>query len=383
MDDIPRQLQLDDVRLRQLAGSGPGLADRIARGDVFLQSYDFLQVHGSTELQQDKFVAPATVLFCYAPDLSSPFAVAPLAILCASAAGDGEQVVLTPLDEDRWNAAKKLVDVADVHDAELRLHLARTHSMMVPFAMAMHRQLPKNHVVRELLLPHLRFMLFIEFMGWREGVKETSGVLIRSLGGRAEWSHRVTRSVHHDYTFRELGFESDLAARGMDSHAVDYPYRDDGRLLFQAIHRFVTRYIHHCYTSDDAVVADAQLQAFVTDAAAPDGGNVRGLLQGDKLTTRSELIDILSELIFMNGPLHSLCQYSLAAHLQYADVNPAFLRTHPLGPKVSTGANGTGDAAPTRAQTRDQVVLVHRTNIRYDTLGDYREFALGKRGEFS
>lgn len=373
LDDVPARLRLDDARFGAVMGAGQRLADRVARGDVFVQRYDALRVRAPGDLQPGRFVAPAQVLFCHAPEMDAPFSVAPVAIACAHDRADGEASVYTPCDRDRWRAARRVVGVADVHMNELCIHLARTHTMTVPFAMALRRTLPPSHPLHALLMPHLRFTPFIEFMAWRQGVRDTSGVLIRTLGGDARWSHDVARSQHHGHSFRELGFERDLAARGLDDHPVEYPYRDDGRLLAGAIARFVGGYLRACYPRDAAVRSDAALRAFFDDVASPESGNVRGLLAGARLTDVDELVDVVAQVLFTAGPMHALAHYAVAAHLQRVDENPAFLTGNPLRAPHDDAAG-----APGRRGAAGQFARVHGTYVRYDTLGDYARYPIGR-----
>ena len=335
-----------------------------------------MKVRSHKDLQPGKFVASGSVLFCHVPEKESPFEVIPVAIECPVQSADGVTTVSTPLDGARWRAAKKIIDVADVHDSELRLHLARTHSMLVPFAMALRSTLPASHALHELLLPHLRFNLFVDFLAWRQGVRDTGGILIRSLGGTSSWSQDVARSLHAESSFRELRFEPDLAARGLDKHPIEYPYRDDGRLLWQAIHGFLESYVQRTYRSTEALLNDRPLHAFLNEASSPEAGNVRGLLAGRRLETREELTQILTEILFVAGPLHALAHYSLAAHLQDVEENPAFLASNPLS---APGGGRTG--APDLEQSRHQFTRVYGTYCQYDCLGDYRRFALGRRPE--
>ncbi len=376
MDDVPPRLRLADADFAALVGRGETLAGRLARGDILVQTYDELRGMKPSDLQPGRFVAQGSALFCYAPELDAPFEVVPLAIECPVGRADGVTGVFTPRDGARWDAAKRLIDVADVHVAELCVHLARGHSMLAPFAIAMRRRLSKAHPLREFLLAHLRFNVFVDLFAWRQGVKETDGVLISTLAGRAEWSHAVAKTHHVGRAFRDLAFEADLRARGLDDHPVDYPYRDDGRLLYAAIGEWVRRWTGWAYPSDEAVRADAELRAFVADAESPEGGNLPGILEGDEVGSRDELAALLTELLFWAGPFHCMAHCSIAAHLQAVAENPAFLATNPVAARGGDAREATGPA-----REKGQFGRVYSTFARYDRLGDYGRFPLGRRPE--
>ncbi len=388
--DIPEKLRLGDELHGRILGGGSGysqranraptgatgcheLTQRVAHGQIFIVRYDHLRVTSQNDLQEGKFVAPARALFCYAPEMDAPFPVVPLAIECATGRADGETALITPLAEHRWRDAKRLVGVADINDAELCLHLARAHFMTVPFAIALRRNLPPAHPLYLFLMPHLRFDMFVERMAWLQGMGKTSGILVRSLAGRAQWSQDVARSLYYSLSFREQHFERDLVARGLDSHPVDYPYRDDGQLVWDAIKRFTGGYLRSIYPTDRAMTADEALAGFVREASDPQGGNVRGLLAGDRLETVDELIEILTQVIFVAGPLHAIAHFASAAQLQRTDENPAFLSANPLS------AFGETDPGPLRAMY--QYTRVMATNVRHDRLGDFSRYELGQMPE--
>ena len=223
LDALPPKLALDDATLSRLLGAPQTLAERLAAGDLYLLDLRALQVAGGTKAQTGKFVAPAVALFCHAPEMDAPFPVVPLAIACAIGDADGETAVLTPLDGERWKAARHILNVADVNYTELCLHLARAHLMTAPFTISLHRNLAKQHPIYQFLLPHMRFELFVSRMAWLQGMRDAKGILVRSLAGSARWSQQVARSFWEKNTFQDQHFLRDMAARGMDDAPFDYP----------------------------------------------------------------------------------------------------------------------------------------------------------------
>lgn len=369
LEDVSRKLRLSDAIVAELLGPGATLTERIARGDVFTVAYDELAVGAPDELQAGKWVAPVGALFCHAPGVEAPFPVVPLAIDCAPGRA-GSDTVVTPLAGERWSRAKAALGVADVNASELCVHLARAHFMTVPFAIALRRTVPSGHPLRRFLLPHLRFNLFVDRMAWQQGVRGSDGVLVKSLAGSASWSQRVAKSVHAGLSFRDQHFERDLEARGLADHPVEYPYRDDGRLLWGAIRRFAGAWVDATWARDEELGADEVLAAFIAELRDPAGGNVRGLLAGDRLESRDELAEILAQVIFVAGPLHALAHYGSAAQLQHVEDNPSWLVASPLA----------SDAAvrPRELAALAQWRRVVSTNCQYDRLGDFSRHALGR-----
>ncbi len=317
-------------------------------------------------------MAPVAALFCHAPEVDAPFAVVPLAIECPAGAANGETVVVTPLDGDRWKAARLLLNVADVNYSELCLHLARAHLMTTPFAVALHRRLDRRHPIYQFLLPHLRFEWFVSKMAWLQGIRTNQGFLVRSLAGSAHWSRQLAGELWRSQTFAEQHFLRDLAARQMDDAPIDYPYRDDGKLVWQAIAEFAEAYVALTYTDERALQDDAPLHAFLAEVESPDGGNVRGLLPAGKLSSRAELAEILTQVLFTAGPVHALLHFASAAKLQDMELHPAYLKANPMS---------SGQSALPGRQAIHQFTRVMGTNTRHDRLGQLGNYPLGRRSD--
>jgi len=368
LDELTAALRLDDALLARLLGPGTTLDERLARGDLFVASFDEVSTYSRDDLQADRYVAPVRALFCHAPEMTAPYPVVPLAIERPAGTPRSTAHVFTPLDAERWVRAKQLLGVADVNVSELCVHLARAHFMTVPFALALRRAFNHEHPLYRFLLPHLRFNLFVDRMAWLQGLRTKSGALVRSLAGTPAWCQRVAKSVHASHSFREQHFERDLEARGLSKPTFDYPYRDDGRLLWAALRRFAGSYMRVVYADDDAVLADAELQRFVADLVDVRSGNVRGLLAGERLDSRDELAEILTQVMFVAGPLHALAHYGSAAQLQRVDSQPSWLTADPF--------SHVGDVSPGEVRGLAQYHRVASTNLRYDRLGDFSRHPL-------
>lgn len=376
LDEIPAPLRLSDAVLLPLVGrtSAPGagagtdeLAARVAAGDIYLVDRRELAWRTPADLQPGRFVAATAVLLCHAPELDSRHSLVPLAIAAPRGSAGAPPEVFTPHVGAAWRAAKRMVEVADVHAAELTVHLARAHMMTVPFAVALRRSLPPQHPLVRILGPHLRFDPFLATMAFHQGVAGRTGALVRSLAGAPRWSQDVARTLHDRLSFRDQQLERDLVRRRMADAPIDYPWRDDGRLLHAAIAHLVAELVDDAYASDAALARDPHLRAFVDDVI--DRGGIRGLLAGTRLQTRDELVEIATQVLFVAGPLHALAHYGTARRLRHGAAEPAWLPGNPLAP---------GTAGPDARTTAAQVQRVLGTDIRGDRLGDFTGTALAE-----
>jgi arachidonate 15-lipoxygenase len=100
---------------------------------------------------------------------------------------------------------------------------------------------------------------------------------------------------------------------GAGSALVEYPYRDDGLQLWEALRRYVADYLGIYYASDADVAGDAEVQAWVAELASPAGGKIARIAPPGSI---AELVTILTRLVFTCGPQHSainFAQYDSAA----------------------------------------------------------------------
>ena len=78
-----------------------------------------------------------------------------------------------------------------------------------------------------------------------------------------------------------MSFPEDIKARGLHDTATlpQYPWRDDGILVWIAIHKFVGSYFEHFYPSDADVEQDSEIQV----QTLPDPASVRCVHHGRQL----------------------------------------------------------------------------------------------------
>jgi arachidonate 15-lipoxygenase len=97
--------------------------------------------------------------------------------------------------------------------------------------------------------------------------------------------------------------------RGVADAAVlpHYPFRDDGMLVWDALHKFISAYLKHFYPSDSDVESDNELQAWASELKAMEGGYVGGFPK--KIATLQEYIELITTILFQVGPYHSAVNF--------------------------------------------------------------------------
>ncbi|MBE9029281.1 lipoxygenase [filamentous cyanobacterium LEGE 11480] len=244
--------------------------------------------------------------------------LAPIAIQIGTAA---ESPVYTPFDQpEKWLFAKLCVQVADANHHEMDTHLCRTHFVMEPFAVATARQLADSHPLNLLLTPHLRFMLANNHLG-RERLINKKGPVDNLLAGTREESLALVKSAYKSWSIDQFAFPVDLKNRGMadTDRLPHYPYRDDGMLLWEALHEFVTDYLKHFYPTTSDLAQDAELQAWAKELSTRQvegGAEIKGM--PSTIDNLDKLAEIVTTIIFTCGPMHSAVNYTQYDYMAFS-----------------------------------------------------------------
>jgi len=288
-----------------------------------------------------------------------------------------------PLD---WLFAKLCVQIADGNHHEMNSHLCRTHFVMEPIAIGTARQLAENHPLSLLLSPHFRFMLTNNHLG-QQRLINPDGPVDELLAGTLGESMELVKDAYQGWNLRDFAFPKEIENRGMDKKddkgnlkLPHYPYRDDGMLVWRAIHTFVSDYLGHFYPAPVDIAQDTELQAWAKELSdQQNGGKVKGMPAN--FTTLEDLIEIVTTIIFICGPQHSAVNFAQYEYMTFvANMSLAAYRDIP---ELQSDANGViikevisdGDILkllPPYKRTADQLQsLFTLSAYRYDQLGYY------------
>ncbi|NJR50196.1 MAG: lipoxygenase [Leptolyngbyaceae cyanobacterium CSU_1_3] len=235
------------------------LEQAAAQNRLFSLEYPFLQF-APADLQVGRYVGSPRALF-----YQNSAGLEPLLIQLES----GGKIASPTGDADDWMRSKLFVQVADITQHELLTHLCFTHLAMEAFAIATPRQLPANHPFYRLLKPHFRFLLAINTRGNAILLGEGAAIDALMAPTRAA-SLALMNRAYRERTFSEYAYFTDLKDRGVEPEFLpDYPYRDDARLLWEAIAQYVTTYLQRYYEDDRAIQQDAYLQNWAAELGAP------------------------------------------------------------------------------------------------------------------
>lgn len=361
---LPTAYPGQDAALRtalERAQVAPRLA--LQQGRLYACDYGGLAGLEPGRFPVDKVVCAPLALFVRRPDEAQ---LRPVAIQCVQAPG---QPVFTPADGWAWQAAKLTVQVADGNHHEAVSHLGRTHLRVEPFVVATERQLDRHHPLFRLLRPHFEGTLFINNSA-HCALIAPRGTVDRLMSGSIEASRGAAVAGLQDLPFTRAGLPQDLADRDMEDPALDYPYRDDGRLLWAALERWVGACVQAAYPKAAALGRDAELQAWAAELASAEGGRVQGFPA--RIEDPAALTQLLTTLIFTASAQHAAVNFP-----QYGSMANA--SNYPLGLYAAPPTPGCTEAdflamLPPLDQGLIQLNLGYLLgNIHYTRLGRYAE----------
>ncbi|XP_057432688.1 linoleate 13S-lipoxygenase 2-1, chloroplastic-like [Lotus japonicus] len=267
----------------------------------------------------------------------------PLAIELTRPALDGKpqwKQVFTPAPHSTglwlWRLAKTHVLAHDSGYHELISHWLRTHCVIEPFVIATNRQLSIMHPIYKLLHPHLRYTMEINSLA-REVLINANGIIetsfftrkysmeLSSLAYDQLWQFDL-QSLPNDLIHRGMAIEDPNAPHGLKLTVEDYPFANDGLLLWDAIKQWVTDYVNHYYPSFDVIESDHELQSWWTEIRTVGHGDKYEEPWWPNLKTPKDLIDIVTTVAWVASAHHAATNFAQYAYGGYFPNRPTIAR---------------------------------------------------------
>ncbi|KAL1361853.1 hypothetical protein HN51_010172 [Arachis hypogaea] len=236
-----------------------------------------------------------------------------------------------------WRIAKAHVLAHDSGYHQLINHWLRTHCVTEPYVIATNRQLSIMHPIYKLLHPHFRYTLEINALA-REALINADGT-IESSFAPGKYAMEISSAVyHHDWRFDMESLPADLIRRGIaikdpfEPHGLrltikDYPFANDGLLLWDIIKLWVTDYVNHYYPNSSVVEHDEELQAWWKEIITVGHGDKKDEPWWPILNTPKDLIGILSTIIWVTSGHHAAVNFGQYTYGGYFPNRPTIART--------------------------------------------------------
>ncbi|XP_022715874.1 linoleate 13S-lipoxygenase 3-1, chloroplastic-like isoform X2 [Durio zibethinus] len=249
-----------------------------------------------------------------------------------------KQVFTPPVDATtcwQWQLAKAHVCSNDSGAHELIQHWLRTHACMEPFIISARRHLSVMHPIHKLLHPHMRYTMEINARA-RELLISAGGI-IESLFSTKECSMEITSFAYKNWRFDMESLPADLIRRGIaeadptEPHGLkllieDYPYANDGLLIWSAIEKLVRDFVKYYYPDSSSVRSDPELSAWYYESINVGHADIRHESWWPRLSTPEDLVSILTTIIWIASAEHAALNFGQYHYGGYVPVRPSYMR---------------------------------------------------------
>lgn len=264
--------------------------------------------------------------------LLKPIAIELIDVPHAKKPNDLVRTVYTPHDDTHlWRLAKAYFSSNDSGYHQLISHWLRTHACTEPYIIATNRQLSRLHPVYALLHPHFKYTLPIN-RNARQKLISAAGVIETSFSP-GKYAMQFSSAIYgQGWEFDKEALPADLIRRGMAvAHPEgdiawkgkqyslvidDYPYAEDGMLIWNSLRKWVSEYLQIYYTDDSKIREDPEIMGWwreIQEKGHPDKKTGWPALQ-----TVGDLTDIITTMAWIASGHHAAVnfgQYSYSGYM--------------------------------------------------------------------
>ena len=276
----------------------------------------------------------------------------PIAIQLEQVPGEDNPIWTPNDDELEWLLAKIWVKSADSHVHSIYTHLTRGHLLAEPMAIALFRQLPANHPVFKLLIPHVKYTIAVNTTGRAILVQGEDSIFYKLLAISGN-ELTLASKIYSNFHLSEMNLIQDLENRGVnDSNKLPhYCYRDDAVPLWNAISTYVAKLTAIYYKNDQNCVNDCELQNMIEDIHDNGLRNWSGRSNGvpRKFDTIRQLNEFLTTFIYNCSCFHAAVNFGQFDYYMFGPNYPGALRRPPPTKKGDITMETIIETLPTKA----------------------------------
>lgn len=237
-----------------------------------------------------------------------------------------------------WRLAKAHVLAHDSGYHQLVSHWLRTHCCTEPYIIATNRQLSAMHPIYRLLHPHFRYTMEINALA-RQALINAGGIIescftpgkysieLSSVAYDKLWQFNL-QALPADLINRGLAVEDPNATHGLKLMIEDYPYANDGLVLWDAIKQWVTDYVDRHYPDPTLIESDYELQAWWEEIRTEGHADKKDEPWWPVLKTPKDLVEIVTTIVWITSGHHAAVNFGQYAYAGYFPNRPTIARTN-------------------------------------------------------
>eukprot|EP00904_Undaria_pinnatifida_P011936 jgi/Undpi1/7873/HiC_scaffold_24.g10345.m1 len=341
----------------------------LAAGKLFVVDHELLEGMNNSEVEGwTKYVTAGIALFEVVEDDLLP--IKPIGIQLSQ--GKEATPIFLPEDGINWHIAKACFEAAEFIIHENVSHLGNTHLVMEGAMVAMHRQLPEDHPLYDLLHPHLEGTAFINSLA--QDVLITQGGAIDDLT-----ANQITESWELVTAQTMLRVKSDFSPMAdFENREVtkkDFPgrymYRDVGTQYWDATHTWVKEYLDIYYASDKDMVEDYELQGFIREMT--DNAQMKWFEEFETTQDKKGLVaKIFASFIYTASTLHAAVNFPQTPSMSFVPSSSGSVYAQPPTDKSLRNKDDFMNyLAPMEIAIEHVAVLTLLGSVHHTRLGEY------------
>ncbi|KAF3327873.1 linoleate 13S-lipoxygenase 2-1 [Carex littledalei] len=338
----PESLITPELIEREIKGAMTA-QEAIMKKKLFILDYHDLllpYVHKVRELDNTTLYSSRTVFFLTHENTLMPIAIE-LTRPASPTKPQWKQVFTDNWDATSawlWKLAKTHVCAHDSGYHQLVSHWLRTHCCVEPYIIASNRQLSAMHPIYRLLHPHFRYTMEINALA-REALISAGGIIERSFSPRKysmelssvaydlEWQFDM-EALPADLIRRGMAVEDPKAEHGLRLTIEDYPFANDGLLIWTSTKQWVTDYVNHYYETPNDVLQDSEIQEWWLEIRTKGHADKKDEPWWPKLENQDDLIQILTTIIWVTSGHHAAVNFGQYHYAGYFPNRPTIARTN-------------------------------------------------------
>lgn len=123
-----------------------------------------------------------------------------------------------------------------------------------------------------------------------------------------------------------MAVEDPNAPHGLKLTIEDYPFANDGLLIWDALKQWITEYVNHYYPNPSVIESDKELQAWWTEIRTVGHGDKSEEPWWPNLKTKKDLVDIITTTAWVASAHHAAVNFAQYTYGGYFPNRPTIAR---------------------------------------------------------
>ncbi|KAL6874154.1 hypothetical protein ACP4OV_014236 [Aristida adscensionis] len=247
-----------------------------------------------------------------------------------------------------WQLAKVHVLAHDTTYHQLVSHWLRTHCCVEPYIIAANRQLSQMHPIYRLLHPHFRFTMEINARA-RQFLISADGIIENTFSLQKYCMELSSAAYASSWQFDTEALPADLIRRGMavqgkdgklELAIEDYPYANDGLLVWDALKQWASDYVAHYYPRAADIAGDEELQGWWTEVRTRGHQDKKDEAWWPELDSHDNLVQVLTTIMWVTSGHHAAVNFGQYPFAGYFPNHPAIARRNMPNEPSRGGGDG-------------------------------------------